>query len=186
MVVGCFAEIVDGLKTAIAPYVSDLLQIASTAIQDPEPKVQRNACFLIGVLVTHAPENSVIFQNLDQVIMSLNPFFNIKSSGKLRNEDAALIDNACSALARIITRAHSGINMEEILPVFLRSLPLREDHEEDLPVYQCIFTLVSVQNTLICVKHKGELLRIINEVCVENSPVDNEILQQLMMLKNAI
>ena len=69
MVVGCFAEIVDGLKTAIAPYVSDLLQIASTAIQDPEPKVQRNACFLIGVLVTHAPENSVIFQNLDQVIM---------------------------------------------------------------------------------------------------------------------
>ena len=118
--------------------------------------------------------------------MSLNPFFNIQSAGKLSSAECALIDNACSALARIIMRAHNVINIKEILPVFLRSLPLREDHEEDQPVYQCIFTLVAAQNTLLCVTYKRELLRIINAVCIENSPVDAEIIQELVKLKNSI
>ena len=188
MVVGCFAEIADGLQAAVAPYIPDLLQIASTAVQDPEPKVQRNACYLIGVLVSNAQDDSIVFQKLDEMLMLLNPFFNNSGStvGNLNRTEAALLDNACSALARIITRAHDRINIQDVLPVFLRSLPLREDHEEDDPVYQCIFTLVAVQNTLLCVNFKSELLRIINEVCVQDSPVGSEIVQELLKLKSAI
>jgi hypothetical protein len=157
-------------------------------VQDPEPKVQRNACYLIGVLVSNARDDSIVFQKLDDILMLLNPFFNNSGStaGNLNRTEAALLDNACSALARIITRAHDRINIQEVLPVFLRSLPLREDHEEDDPVYQCIFTLVAVQNTLLCVDFKSELLRIVNEVCVQDSPVSIEIVQQLLKLKSAI
>ena len=74
MAVGCFAEIVDGLKHACAPYVPDMLKIAVTALEDPHEKVQRNACFLTGVLATHAPDGSVFSQHLNEILSRFEPF----------------------------------------------------------------------------------------------------------------
>lgn len=60
--------------------------------------------------------------------------------------DDAVRDNAAGAIARMIMVHPQAIPLNQVLPVFLKVLPLREDHEESLPVYGCVCTLVLSSN----------------------------------------
>ena len=77
-------------------------------------------------MATYAPDNSSFFNNLNDILLLMQPFF-----VNAEQCDGALVDNACSAIARLIVRSSTVLPMQTLLPVFLRTLPLREDHQED-------------------------------------------------------
>jgi hypothetical protein len=53
------------------------------------------------------------------------------------------VDNACGAVARIISSAPQAVPLQHVLPVLLTALPLREDHEEDATVWTCLTKIVA-------------------------------------------
>jgi hypothetical protein len=169
MAVGCYAEILDGLKHAAAPYMEDMLPVAFAMLRDEHEKVQRNACFLIGVMATNAPDNSSFFNNLNDILLLMQPFF-----VNAEQFDGALVDNACSAIARLIVRSSTVLPMHTLLPVFLRTLPLREDHQEDEAVYNAIFFLVQQGHPCLA-QNKTEVMRVFQEACAPGSEVADRI-----------
>ena len=71
-----------------------------------------------------------------QILQSLRPFFD--HQGTKTN----ITDNACGAVARMILRAPASVPLEHVLPIFLKNLPLKNDYQENEPVYGCIFSLL--------------------------------------------
>lgn len=56
--------------------------------------------------------------------------------------DDAVRDNAAGAVARMIMVHPEAIPLNQVLPVFLKALPIKEDHEESSAVYSCVCNLV--------------------------------------------
>ncbi|KAJ6357352.1 hypothetical protein OIU78_005248 [Salix suchowensis] len=65
--------------------------------------------------------------------------------------DDAVRDNAAGAVARMIMAHPQSVPLNQVLPVFLRVLPLKEDHEESMAVYSCVSTLVLSSNQQVVV-----------------------------------
>jgi hypothetical protein len=83
--------------------------------------------------------------------------------------DLAVRDNAAGATARMIVVHPQLVPLNQVLPVFLRGLPLKEDQEESMAVYTCIYSLVSSSNPQIF-SHVPELVKIFGQVL--ESPVE--------------
>ncbi|KAK3011325.1 hypothetical protein RJ639_011712 [Escallonia herrerae] len=77
------------------------------------------------------------------VLRGLHPLF-----GESEPDNAAR-DNAAGAVARMIMVHPESIPLNQVLPVFLRALPLKEDHEESMTVYSCLCNLVLSSNAQI-------------------------------------
>lgn len=97
----------------------------------------------------------------------------------------ATADNACSAIARIIVRYNNSLPLPQLLPLFFRALPLREDHLEDEYVYNCLFFLFQ-QNNAVFMGNLEEIRRICQEASATNSGVDDMIKQNLQHMWAAI
>ncbi|KAE8009052.1 hypothetical protein FH972_005509 [Carpinus fangiana] len=91
-------------------------------------------------------------------------FPNKAFAAQLEKVDNAVRDNASGAVARMIMVHPESIPLNQliivfgsvslgcfslVLPVFLKVLPLKEDHEESMTVYGCISTLVLSSNPQI-------------------------------------
>nr|TKR97801.1 importin beta-2 subunit family protein [Populus alba] len=77
--------------------------------------------------------------------------------------DDAVRDNAAGAVARMIMAHPQSVPLNQVLPVFLKVLPLKEDREESMAVYSCVYTLVLSSN-------QTELVNLFAQVVV--SPVE--------------
>ncbi|GFY88530.1 ARM repeat superfamily protein [Actinidia rufa] len=83
--------------------------------------------------------------------------------------DAAARDNAAGAVARMILVHPESVPLNQVLPVFLKVLPLKEDHEESMAVYSCVCNLVLSSNPQI-MSLVPELVNLFAQVAV--SPVE--------------
>lgn len=79
--------------------------------------------------------------------------------------DDAVRDNAAGAIARMIMVHPESIPLNQVLPVFLKVLPLKEDHEESVAVYGCVCTLVLSSNPQVLAL-VPDLVRLFAEVAV--------------------
>ncbi|KAK3016315.1 hypothetical protein RJ639_007295 [Escallonia herrerae] len=97
------------------------------------------------------------------VLRGLHPLF-----GESEPDNAAR-DNAAGAVARMIMVHPESIPLNQVLPVFLRALPLKEDHEESMTVYSCLCNLVLSSNAQI-LSLVPELITLFAQVA--SSPVE--------------
>lgn len=58
-------------------------------------------------------------------------------------------DNAAGAVARLIIARPEAVPLDQVLPVFLNSLPLKADYAENEPVFNCLFQLFRVNNGFV-------------------------------------
>ena len=77
---GVLCEIANGAAGCSRSIHSRLTPNCQYSSARPGVKGQRNACYLIGVLVSNARDDSIVFQKLDDILMLLNPFFNNSGS----------------------------------------------------------------------------------------------------------
>lgn len=124
--IGSLAEIVNGMEGASTPFTETLFPLFLQALSDPEPEVQSNAAFAMGSLVYHS-QTDLSSQYLT-VLGALHPLFALPDDGQSKHENAK--DNACGAIARLIVKNPSAVPLDQVVPLFLQSLPLRRDYAE--------------------------------------------------------
>ncbi|KAI9225510.1 MAG: armadillo-type protein [Piptocephalis tieghemiana] len=137
-VIGTLSELALSLGPSVTDFTEPFYNLLKQGLQDPEAEVRSNAAYGMGVLVEKTTvdmsgQYPEILGELSKVFQTEKPLPN-------------LLDNAVGALARLIRAHPSALDLNEILPVMIRSLPLRADFQENEPVFLCILTLAHSQS----------------------------------------
>ncbi|KAJ0038431.1 hypothetical protein Pint_22615 [Pistacia integerrima] len=141
MVVACLAEVAQDMGAPIAGYVDRVMPLVLKELASSEATNRRNAAFCVGELCKNGGELS--FKYYGDILRGLYPLFGDSEP------DDAVRDNAAGAVARMIMVHPQSVPLNQVLPVFLKVLPLKEDHEESMAVYSCVSTLVLSSNPQI-------------------------------------
>jgi hypothetical protein len=174
--VGCLSEIAQELEGSIAEHwKSVFLPAVLAGLADVDDNVKRNSAFCAGVCCEHLQETAAPdFQNILQV---MGPIFNLSASTE-NDTSAACMDNAAAAVARMIMASPTHVPLPQVLPAFLRVLPLKTDMTENETVYACLLGLLQMNHPDM-LANVTEVKRIFNEACQEHSKVDDETKQKL-------
>ncbi|CAH9082136.1 unnamed protein product [Cuscuta europaea] len=141
MVVASLAEVAQHMGAPIAIYTDAVMPLVLKELASPEPTNRRNAAFCAGEMCKNGGESALKYYG--EILRGLYPLFGESEP------DHAVRDNAAGAVARMIMVHPESIPLDQVLPVFLKVLPLKEDHEESAVVYSCICSLVLSSNSHI-------------------------------------
>lgn len=161
MVVACLAEVAQDMGPPIAGYIDNVMPLILKELISLEATNRRNAAFCVGELCKNGGEYALKYYG--DVLRGLYRLFGDSET------DNAVRDNAAGAVARMIMVHPEAIPLSQVLPVFLKVLPLKEDHEESLTVYSCICNLVLSSNSQI-LSLVPELVNLFAQIAV--SPVE--------------
>ncbi|KAF7309755.1 Importin N-terminal domain-containing protein [Mycena indigotica] len=181
--IGCLAEIISGMKGAITPSTEPLLELCFKALGDPEADVLSNAAFAVGLLVENS-EMDLTPQYLP-LLGALRPLFNVTADSPSNALNAK--DNAAGAVSRMIVRNVSAVPLDQVLPVLVGGLPLRNDPLENRPVFRALFYLFRTNGAAL---HPfiSNLLPVFAHVLDPSAPdqVGDEIRAELIQLIGAL
>ncbi|KAK0218164.1 armadillo-type protein [Armillaria fumosa] len=152
--IGCLAEIIAGMKESVTPSSEPLLELFYLALSDEEPEVLSNAAFGIGLLVEHSQMD--LSRQYLHVLAALQPLFVVVPESPATRLNAK--DNAAGAVARLIVRNTAALPLDQVLPVWLNALPLKNDFLENRPVFRAIFHLFRT-NSNVLLPHLDTLLQ---------------------------
>ncbi|KAM8961445.1 importin-4 [Pelodytes ibericus] len=152
--VGTLAETVVALGSATAQFVPQILPALISAARDGDAEVRSNSVYGLGALAEHG--GGVMHQHYPKLLSILS---SIISSDK----NARVLDNVCAAVSRMVLSHTMGIPVEQVFPVMLRCLPLKEDFEENTIVFKCITFLYENFPSQV-IAHLGEIVRILSHV----------------------
>ncbi|KAI6167404.1 ARM repeat-containing protein [Pisolithus thermaeus] len=124
--IGCLAEIIAGMKNAVTPSTEPLMELFYKALGDPEAEVQSNAAFAVGLLYP-------------LLLTALRPIFDVPADAPASRLNAK--DNAAGAVSRLIVRNTAAVPLDQVLPVLIAALPLKNDYLENRPVFRALFHL---------------------------------------------
>ncbi|KAL6964378.1 hypothetical protein U1Q18_035433 [Sarracenia purpurea var. burkii] len=160
MVVACLAEVAQHMGAPIASYIDTVMPLVLKELASVATN-RRNAAFCVGELCKNGGDSALKYYG--DILRALYPLF-----GESEPDDAVR-DNAAGAVARMIMVHPESIPLNQVLPVFLKALPLKEDHEESMAVYSCVCNLVLSSNPQI-LSLVPELVNLFAQVAV--SPVE--------------
>ena len=129
--VGVLAEIITGMGEAVTPLTSKLMTLLLKRLGDEDPQVKSNAAYAIGRLVEKSTADSETVKAYPTILGKLE--------GLLKTKEARCIDNAAGCVSRLILKNREAVPVEEVLPPLIRDvLPLKQDYQENEPVYKMI------------------------------------------------
>lgn len=130
--VGVLAEVITGMGSSVTPFTAQLGQILLRRLTDEDPQTKSNAAYAVGRLVEKSDEFSTISKAYPQILSKVQNLLSIKE-GRCQ-------DNAAGCISRLILKNREAVPTDEILPQLVESgiLPLKEDYEENEPVWKMI------------------------------------------------
>ncbi|KAF2964486.1 hypothetical protein GQX73_g9082 [Xylaria multiplex] len=131
--VGVVAECVAYMGSAVTPYTSTLLPPLLHRLSDEDQETKSNTAYAIGQLIYHSEDEATYLPSFPQILRSLEPLLQIQAQ--------RLQDNAAGCLCRLILSNPNQVPIPDVLPALVGLLPLKEDYEENKPVYQCLHKL---------------------------------------------
>lgn len=182
MAIGWLSEVAQELQGAISDFWKPVFLPATMAgLADPSDDVKRNAAFCAGICCEGLREHAI--GDYSQLLQGLAPLFSIDPS--TGESAAASVDNAAACVARMIMASPTSVPMPQVLPAFLKLLPLKTDMTENETVYTCLLGLLQ-GNHPDAVAQKAELRRIFSEATAPDSKVDEEIQDKLKQALSAL
>lgn len=173
MAVGCLSEIAQELPgPAIFEYWKTVFLPAVLAgLADPDENVKRNAAFCAGLCCESLTDKAI--PDYPSILQGLGSVFSLGEQRSIQQSDpaAACIDNAAAAVARMVMAAPQAVPMDQVLPVFLRALPLKTDMTENETVYTCLLGLQQMKHPTL---HADDLRRIYT-AALSHEKVDDEL-----------
>ncbi|KAI0382318.1 ARM repeat-containing protein [Hypomontagnella monticulosa] len=139
--VGVVAECVAYMGNGVTPYTSALLRPLLHRLSDEDKETKSNAAYATGQLVYHSEDAKTYLPAYNEILNKLEPLLQIK--------DARLQDNAAGCLCRMILAHPDQVPIADVLPALVDLLPLKEDYEENKPVYQCLHKLYTLSNPTV-------------------------------------
>ncbi|KAJ7180608.1 armadillo-type protein [Mycena filopes] len=170
-------------KAPLLPSTEPLLELCHKALSDPEADVLSNAAFAVGLLVENS-ELDLTAQYL-QLLGALRPLFNVQPDAAANALNAK--DNAAGAVARMILRNVAAVPLDQVLPILIAALPLRNDLLENRPVFRALFFLFRTQGAVLH-PYVGNLLPVFAHVLDPNTPdqLGDDIRAELIQLVGAL
>lgn len=171
------------MKSAITPSTEPLLDLFYRALSDEDAEVQSNAAFASGLLVENS-EVDLSPQYL-HLLSALRPLFDVPTDAPAARFNAR--DNAAGAVARFIVRNTAAIPLDQVVPVFMSALPLKNDYLENRAVFRALFHLFRV-NPQSLLSHMDRLLLVFSHVLDRSGEdqVGDEIRGELIALINLL
>ncbi|TMW53578.1 hypothetical protein DOY81_001342 [Sarcophaga bullata] len=163
-VYGAIAECFGALKGLTGNYFETFCPIMIEGLSDEFYQARQNAVFGLGELVLYSVEKS--FETYPHILMAL-------SQAVANEKEPAALDNICGAIARLIITNCNLVPLDQVLPVFLQHLPLREDFDENASVFKC-FKLLYIQARDTIVGSLEQILAISIHVLYKKEFVDQE------------
>jgi len=142
-------------------------------ICDKQGEVRQAACYGVGVMAQHGGEG--FSQACAEAMPQLLKVIQDPESRKVEN--LAPTENAIAAVTKICKYLPTAINVDEVLPHWLTWLPVWDDEEESVHVYNYLCDLVEANNPQILGENNQNLpviMRIIAEA-FHKEAVDNNI-----------
>ncbi|KAL0483879.1 importin-beta [Acrasis kona] len=137
MALGTLGEVSKAMGHDICDFVSgDLFNHVMNGLKDSNHNIQRNAVFCAGVWCLNLKQQ--MQPHVLNILQLLYPIFVMNRE----QANAAVLDNACGTVARMILAEYQQLPVSQVLPVMLGALPLREDHDENEVVYASICGLL--------------------------------------------
>jgi importin-4 len=158
------------MESSVTPSTQPLLELFYRALSDDDAEVQSNAAFAVGLLVEHS-EVDLSAQYL-HLLAALRPLFVVAPEAPMAKLNAR--DNAAGAVARLILRNPAAIPFDQVLPVFLEALPLKNDFLENQPVFRTLFFLFRT-NPQALYPYMDRLLAVFAHVLDPNSKSKDQI-----------
>jgi hypothetical protein len=140
MALGCFGDVVKELGPGAVKYAEAVLPAVQNGLGDQMESVRRNAAFCVGQLV--AATNKLLVPHFPQILQLLAPLCQRSAESSTGDDGGADVDNALSAVCRLIREAPEAVPLGQVLPVILTALPLRADHDEGENIYDCLITVL--------------------------------------------
>lgn len=134
MVVATLAEVAQEMGAPISAYVDKIMPLVLKELASSEATNRRNAAFCVGEICKNG--GAAALKYYGDILHALHRLFGNSEP------DHAVTDNAAGAIARMIMVQPQSIPLNQVLPVFIKALPLKEDHEESMAVYSCICNLL--------------------------------------------
>lgn len=131
--IGVIAECIGHMKAAFTPYTSAILKLLLKRLTDTDPETKSNAAYATGQLIYNSTDANTYLSSFGDILSKLEPMLSI--------DHARIKDNATGCVCRMITSHPERMPVEDVLPVLVGLLPLKEDFEENGPVYECLYKL---------------------------------------------
>lgn len=149
--VGTIADCVESMGAACTPYTSKMMRIFVKRLSDEDPETKSNAAFGTGLLCEKSTDAKNVLSNYGTILGKLEPLLDASKSAPSSTGDAQarLLDNAAGCVSRMIKKSPQSVPLEEVLPRLVDILPLKEDYDENEPVYSMIVSLYQQGNSVI-------------------------------------
>ncbi|PSN75626.1 ARM repeat-containing protein [Corynespora cassiicola Philippines] len=175
--VGTIAECVGNMGAACTPYTSSLLKLLVHRLSDEDPETKSNAVYGIGLLAESTTNDAEILGSLSTIFSKLEPLLDAQ-------DQARLLDNTAGCISRFISKFGDKLPISEVLPRLVQLLPLREDYEENKPVFGMIIKLYQANEPTIQ-QLTGTLMPIFEKVLASpEEQLEDETRAQLTELVN--
>ncbi|KAL2168429.1 hypothetical protein VTG60DRAFT_7290 [Thermothelomyces hinnuleus] len=131
--VGVIAECAANMEAAVTPYTEKLLKLLLKRLSDTDPETKSNAAYATGQLILNSTDSNTYLPHYNTILQKLEPMLHLN--------EARLKDNAAGCISRMTMAHPDRIPLGQVLPALVDLLPLKEDYEENSPVYECISKL---------------------------------------------
>ncbi|KAF2713475.1 ARM repeat-containing protein [Pleomassaria siparia CBS 279.74] len=154
--VGTIAECVANMGAACTPHTTAILKLLLHRLSDEDPETKSNAVYGIGLLCEKTTNEAEILKALPQIFAKIEPLLNAQ-------DQARLLDNTAGCVSRLISKHPEKIPISEVLPRLVQLLPLREDYEENKPIFRMIVQLYQANEPTI-VQLTPQLMKVLEAV----------------------
>jgi len=131
--VGVIAECAANMGAAVTPYTAKLLNLLLKRLSDTDLETRSNAAYATGQLILNSTDSNTYLPHFETILRKLEPMLQI--------QEARIKDNAAGCVCRMIMAHPEHVPIGDVLPALVGLLPLKEDYEENSPVYKCILKL---------------------------------------------
>ncbi|KAK2775057.1 karyopherin kap123 [Colletotrichum kahawae] len=139
--VGVIAEAIKYMGNAVTPFTDGLLPILNHRLTDSDPLAKSNAAYATGQLIFNSTATDKTIPHYPAILQKLEPLLSIQES--------RMVDNVSGCICRMIMTNPNPEFVDRVLPAVVGVLPLKEDFEENAPIYQAIYKLYDQQNPTV-------------------------------------
>jgi len=110
---------------------------------DEDPQTKSNAAYAVGRLVEKSGDDATVLKAYPQILQKLESI--------LRITEARCTDNAAGCVARLVLRHRDKVPVAQVLPALVDGgvLPLKDDYQENEPVWRMIVQLYRDQDPTV-------------------------------------
>ncbi|KAJ5525943.1 hypothetical protein N7494_012593 [Penicillium frequentans] len=161
--VGVLAECINGMGAALLLH----------RLGDEDPQTRSNAAYAVGRLVEHSEAADEMAKAYPTILSRLEQC--------LQMDVSRLQDNATGCVSRMILRNREAVPTKDVLPVLVNILPLKNDYEENDPLYRMICQLYKWEDATIR-ELTPRLLPVFQAVLADEDQLEDERRAELIEL----